>query len=197
MNPTQPQHDGDELAALREENRRLREQLARQSREIVRLQAVATIDAVTGIANRRHFDEELNRQIAAYDRFGHAFSLAIIDLDRFKSVNDQWGHVTGDRVLQTFASLLKQELRATDLCARIGGDEFGVLIAGVNVDDARAIMQRCDTFIRSQLQKAFPQWSPGWSTGCAEMKSGMTADELLAAADEAMFASKRARTPAR
>jgi diguanylate cyclase (GGDEF)-like protein len=191
LNPSQPDSEKDEPGELREENRRLREQLSRQSREIIRLQAVATIDAVTGIANRRHFDEELNRQIAAYDRFGHAFSLAVIDLDRFKSVNDQWGHVTGDRVLRTFAGLLKQELRATDLCARIGGDEFGVLIAGVNVEDARAIMQRCDTFIRSQLQKAFPEWSAGWSTGCAEMKTGMTSDELFAAADEAMYGAKR------
>ncbi len=196
MNPTQPEAENSELSALREENRRLRERLASQSREIVRLQAVTTVDPVTGIANRQHFDAELNRQIAAYDRLGREFSLAVIDLDRFKSINDNWGHVTGDRVLRTFASLLKQELRATDLCARIGGDEFAVIVAGVKEDGAREIILRCDEFIKVQLSKAFPQFSPGWSTGCAEMKAGMTADELLAAADEAMFASKRARASA-
>jgi diguanylate cyclase (GGDEF)-like protein len=149
----------------------------------VRLQRGALVrltrmDVLTGLGNRRAFDEALGREIALAWRTGTPLAIALGDIDHFKLINDRVGHTEGDRVLQDVAAAL----RGADLCFRWAGDEFALILPGAGMDEARAVAER----IARSL-------SVGMSFGCAELEPGMGAMELLDAADSAL----RARTSAR
>ncbi|UJJ31652.1 GGDEF domain-containing protein [Halopseudomonas maritima] len=118
--------------------RRLQEELKQQ----------ATHDPLTNLLNRRAFEEAAHRQLAANRRLGHEGGLMLLDLDRFKSINDTWGHQVGDRVLAAFARLLNRQLREQDLACRFGGEEFLLLVSGVNQQQLAAMAQR----LREQWQ---------------------------------------------
>lgn len=107
-----------------------------------RLRQEAHFDDLTGLANRRYFHGELLRAVNAARRHGHAMSLCICDLDRFKGINDTFGHIAGDRALQTFSEAILLELRQDELAARLGGDEFCILFAHSPVPDAMASLER-------------------------------------------------------
>ncbi|MBS0256010.1 MAG: GGDEF domain-containing protein [Proteobacteria bacterium] len=104
----------------------------------VALAEAALTDPLTGLANRRHFEAELERAIVA----GREGCLALVDLDHFKRVNDRFGHAAGDAVLKTFARVARAELRASDLVARIGGEEFALLLPGAGLDVAEMVCGR-------------------------------------------------------
>jgi diguanylate cyclase (GGDEF)-like protein len=149
----------------------------------VRLQRGALVrltrlDALTGLGNRRAFDEALGREIALARRTGAPLAIALGDVDSFKGINDQLGHSEGDRVLQGVAAAL----RAADLSYRWAGDEFALILPGARVADAREVAAR----VAASL-------SVGISFGCAELEPGMGAIELLDAADRALRARKSAR----
>lgn len=155
---------------------------------------LSTIDPVTGIANRRRFDEELARLAAEFDRLQRGFCLVVVDLDEFKEINDQLGHPAGDRVLATFAQSLRQQLRTTDILARVGGDEFAMIFPATDAGSARLIVQRAREQMASELAEAAGDASVGWSAGFAEMKTGWTIAQLLVAADQSMYSAKRERS---
>jgi diguanylate cyclase (GGDEF)-like protein len=117
----------------------------RLSAVIEQLMDAASTDYLTGLLNRRAFDEEFRRQIDRADRSDLPLSLAMFDLDRFKQINDRFGHPAGDRVLQDFAELLRRELRSGDTLARVGGEEFAVVLFGVGLDEAVSFAQRIGT----------------------------------------------------
>jgi diguanylate cyclase (GGDEF)-like protein len=149
----------------------------------VRLQRGALVrltrlDALTGLGNRRAFDEALGREIALARRTGSPLAIALGDIDHFKGVNDRLGHSEGDRVLQDVAAAL----RGADLSFRWAGDEFALILPGAGVEEARAVAGR----VAESL-------SVGMSFGCAELEPGMGAIELLDAADSALRACKSAR----
>jgi diguanylate cyclase (GGDEF)-like protein len=149
----------------------------------VRLQRGALVrltrmDVLTGLGNRRAFDEALGREIALAWRTGTPLAIALGDIDHFKLINDRVGHTEGDRVLQDVAAAL----RGADLCFRWAGDEFALFLPGAGMDEARAVAER----IARSL-------SVGMSFGCAELEPGMGAMELLDAADSALRARKSAR----
>jgi diguanylate cyclase (GGDEF)-like protein len=149
----------------------------------VRLQRGALVrltrmDVLTGLGNRRAFDEALGREIALAWRTGTPLAIALGDIDHFKLINDRVGHTEGDRVLQDVAAAL----RGADLCFRWAGDEFALILPGAGMDEARAVAER----IARSL-------SVGMSFGCAELEPGMGAMELLDAADSALRARKSAR----
>ncbi len=106
-------------------------------------------DGLTGLANRRNFDDQVEREIALIRRYNQKSSIVLIDIDHFKSINDDYGHLVGDRVLQEFGKILKKNIRDIDLAARWGGEEFILLITQTPVSGAVAIARR----IQNTLQE--------------------------------------------
>jgi diguanylate cyclase (GGDEF)-like protein len=144
----------------------------------------ATHDALTALPNRREFERQLSRELDRSRRYGAIFSLAILDLDEFKELNDSRGHQAGDAVLRQAASTIQKTCRASDVPARLGGDEFALLLPATNQFQGAALCER----LRTQVE-ALAQISLSW--GVAEYpKHGDTATALTQAADAAMYASK-------
>ncbi len=177
--------------ALNAEIRCLNLKVEEQAREIERLRTLSDTDPVTGIANRRRFDEELQRSVAEFHRLERGFCLVIVDIDRFKQINDRLGHVMGDRVLRTLAHAIRQQIRATDFIARLGGDEFAILLPGINEAEAAHIISRSKQFADPLLAEVIPDQPVRWSAGIAVMAGELTRDQLMATADSAMFEDKR------
>ena len=147
-------------------------------------------DPLTGLANRRRFEQELNRQIERCARHGESAALAVIDLDRFKHVNDQQGHATGAKLRATVGAALRARRRATDIAARIGGDEFAVILIGVDDRGAETAAAAIAAAISEHARAAGLETTA--SVGIAMITPGVTADELQARADRAMYEAKRA-----
>lgn len=118
------------------------ELIARLERAHANERALARKDPLTGIANGRVFEEQAHRAIAMSRRSGRPFTLAYVDLDRFKQVNDEFGHSEGDRLLRTVAMRIADGVRSTDVVARLGGDEFGILMPDTEAEPARATLER-------------------------------------------------------
>jgi two-component system cell cycle response regulator len=106
------------------------------------LSHLATTDALTGLYNRRHFDAQLENEMRRAQRFGNSLAVVIFDLDRFKNVNDTWGHAQGDAVLQAFADVLRGQSRRIDTVARLGGEEFGAILPATEESGACAFAEK-------------------------------------------------------
>jgi diguanylate cyclase (GGDEF)-like protein len=150
---------------------------------------LARTDHLTGAMNHRHFNELLAREIERSFRYNHSYTVAFIDLDNFKSINDTRGHTFGDGVLRMIAGNMKRYLRKTDMVARVGGDEFAILLPETDVQAARAaisnlIRKLSDEMSRRQLPVTF---SVGVITLIAQRAS---VDEILSLADRAMYKVK-------
>src|SRR6267143_2749160 len=118
--------------------RRLRSQLAQAQARIDELRASADTDFLLDIPNRRGFERELNRSIAYIKRYHASGALIVLDVDRLKPINDQFGHAAGDRVLKAVAAVLLRNVRTSDEVGRLGGDEFALILWNMNESDARA-----------------------------------------------------------
>ena len=163
----------------------------RVERELTRL---AEHDSLTGLLNRRRFQQELERERKRARRHHGCAAILYIDIDRFKRVNDAHGHKAGDDVLQSIARRLVLRLRDTDIIARLGGDEFAVLLLDLNsIEDARRIADEIRTAVRSEpVPVAGTMVSVTISIGIATLGEGEGADDqVLIAADNAMFEAKR------
>lgn len=167
-------------------------------RERITLQEYALSDPLTGIPNRRSLDAELHRSLANADRTNSRIHLAFIDLDGFKSINDEHGHDEGDRFLIEIAKSLKNGIREGDFVARIGGDEF-VVFGGACSDDLeasrRAIRKRLEELTKGTFALAETTIEYGGaSVGVVTSEPGSkSAADLLARADDEMYAVKKAR----
>ena len=153
-----------------------------------RLRHMADHDALTGLFNRRRFEEELERHIAHGRRYGMDGALLMLDLDDFKAINDGHGHRAGDRVLTAVAGVLKQRLRESDVLARFGGDEFAVLMPVGGEAEAAELADLLAEAVRSDV--AAPDGPLEASVGLAVFDRSVTADEVLSRADDAMYADK-------
>jgi diguanylate cyclase len=145
------------------------------------LRLSATTDPLTGLANRGGFDTALDAAVATVARTGEALSLVLMDLDKFKEVNDRGGHAAGDELLRTAALRWTAELRDRDTLARLGGDEFAVVMPGADRDAAAQVAAR--------LAQATPRVS--CSVGIATLEGDQSSDALLAAADQDLYDAKR------
>ncbi len=153
------------------------------------LRRLATTDELTGLSNRRHFVERARDAIAVAQRYDQWVTLAAIDVDRFKELNDRFGHAAGDRALVVLASMLRANLRATDLAARFGGDEFVLLMPLTDPKAGRVAAER----IRRAVRRDCGTPSFEVSVGIASARGPVVAlESLMARADQALYGAKRA-----
>lgn len=164
--------------------------LASLRRQLDQAQRLAHTDALTGVHNRRAFWSAIGREAERCRRLGEPFSLAYIDVDGFKGVNDRFGHRAGDELLRRIAHALQQDLRGLDMVARLGGDEFALLLPGAGVFGAgRAVTRALD---RLRCSAWWPGFGIDVSIGCLTVREAPTdADAIVARADELMYAVKR------
>lgn len=181
------------LIAHQVEREHLLHSLRRSNAE---LSSHALTDPLTGVANRRALIAEVQRRLAQADREGTVVEVAFVDLDGFKAINDQHGHEAGDRFLVYIASRLSSGIRAGDLLARYGGDEFVILTSH---GDGQALRDRLEKATMGQyLAHGLVIEYPGASVGLVRSSPGESdAEALLARADAAMYAQKKARKAAR
>jgi diguanylate cyclase len=143
----------------------------------------ARTDPLTGLSNRRALDDALASQFAMMARYDTMFSVAILDIDHFKSVNDQQGHLSGDRILKNLAILLDESVRETDVAARYGGEEFVIVMPQTNLNGACVFTERLRKLVEQDLSITL-------SAGVAKASSGDSRDTLLARADAALYSAK-------
>ena len=183
------------LRAL-EEVQTLQNRASRLEEENVELKQESSRDALTGVFNRRHFEESMLNEFASAQRHGWPLSVVFVDLDRFKQVNDTFGHQAGDNMLCAVAELLLGSLRDSDVVARFGGDEFVLLLPGIDAESAAQVGARLVGQARTRQVDAGngQQVSITLSLGIATMSVDQPFpgyQELLAAADAALYHSKR------
>lgn len=178
------------VARLQQEMAALRADITRMRTEQEVLAELAYVDSLTGLANRRAFDRHLEREWALSMRDGIDSFVLVADLDGFKRYNDQFGHGAGDEMLKQFASALGMVARGTDLLARIGGDEFGILLVRCREASARSFKARVVEVMIDGPWHALRQI--GVSLGHASLHGSTSAAKALERADLAMYARKRA-----
>ena len=205
--------DADEIKAMvetlsaatrkvREENQALESQLAdtndelgrlREHLELVRRDAMT--DALTNLANRKAFDEALERACAHAEQRGEIMTLAVVDIDHFKNFNDTWGHQTGDQVLRYVASVIERAAEGARFAARYGGEEFGVIFPGEDAETARLALEQAREEISSRILKRRSTnedlGAITISSGVAVRHPGETPVMVMERADGALYAAKR------
>jgi len=157
-----------------------------------RVRQLAYMDGVTGIFNRRYFELRIAEEMARSTRHGLTFSVIMVDIDHFKQLNDEYGHLLGDEVLRQVSAILTQQLRKSDVLSRFGGEEFAIITPETDLDSALAVADK--------LRRVVESWHfPGVarpvtiSAGVAEFPAqGGTRDDLVKSADEALYAAKQA-----
>ncbi len=165
--------------------------LVRRNDELLaRLAAEARADALTGLLNRRGFDERAELELTRARRERASLAVATFDIDYFKRVNDEWGHDVGDQVLVRIGSLLRERCRDIDLAARFGGEEFVVLMPGADAADAAAFAERVRAGLARGERPGIP--TVRLSAGVDAAIAPACVDELLQGADSALYNAKRA-----
>jgi diguanylate cyclase len=189
----------DAVAKLIQANQQMQKKLVstenklrKQAREIQIHAAEARTDALTLLANRRAFDDELARRVAEFRRLGRTFSLIMADVDQFKEFNDAHGHPAGDEVLQGVAKLLRRTMREMDLVARYGGEEYAMILPGTVLGDAcRAAIRAREAIEKSHFQHdAKGDLQVTVSFGVAELLNNEDEATLVKRADKALYTSK-------
>ncbi|WP_142847444.1 diguanylate cyclase [Telmatospirillum sp. J64-1] len=206
---SQREEDLPDLAPLLEEseemvqaNRALQEQLVASSAEILRLRQdmdalrrEAATDPLTGIANRRSFDEAMGSAIRQENAAPGGLSLLMVDIDHFKAFNDSWGHQMGDQVLKLVARVLVDCIREGDLPARFGGEEFAVLLPGARLSQAVEIAEAIRSAVAEKkvINRRTGQdlGQVSLSVGVAEYRPDETAEQLIERADRVLYLAKR------
>lgn len=171
--------------------------LTEQRQRIAELESLTTTDALTGVANRRGFENFLQRALANGARHGETGVIAVMDLDGFKQINDRHGHLVGDQVLRQFAQTLQRLLRSTDLVARYGGEEFLVVLAHSNEAAAARVLRRIlEETARTPMavvdgHPLYVTFSAGVASRDGHDSPFADARAMLQAADQALYLAKR------
>ena len=184
-------------AALEEARATLEAKQAALEEANLRLDALATTDGLTGVKNRRAFEEKLAEEITRSTRYGPPLSLLLLDVDKFKQYNDSFGHIAGDQILKTVAHLLREHARSTDFVARYGGEEFVLVLPNTGAEGAIILAERLRTIIEAApwpqraVTASFGAATFGAATfGAASLSGDSTPTALIEAADRALYASK-------
>jgi diguanylate cyclase len=160
------------------------EEIRHQTNSLMTFTEVRT-DPLTSVNNRRGLDDTLSAQFAMMTRYNVVFALAIFDIDHFKQINDQRGHLYGDRILQQLARLLDECVRETDIVARYGGEEFVIVMPQTDLQGAAVLSERLRYAVEQQMSLTV-------SGGVTMVLDGDTQDSLLARADQALYHAKTA-----
>jgi diguanylate cyclase (GGDEF)-like protein len=182
------------MITRRLELRRMREAIISTSiqNELVRLQSFT--DPLTEVYNRRALDDMAARYMSRARRLGKPLSFMVIDTDRFKDINTQFGHLTGDFVIAEIAALLQGAVRGSDAVVRYGGDEFLVVLADAPLEGAKVAVQRVEKSVEDWNRAGhLPGFELSLSVGIAEWSDGQTLDQVLTEADRRMYSIKDAR----
>jgi len=182
----QHQRTHDRIVRL---NAELEERVAYRTQQ---LRELAAREPLTGLYNRRHFNEMLERRLAEAARYDSDLTCIMIDLDGFKDTNDAFGHQVGDELLVLTASTIVGQLRSPDIAARVGGDEFVILLPQTDADRAKVLCERIMERFARDTKERFPKIRCSMSMGIASLQSLETkdADSLVRAADNAMYEAK-------
>ncbi len=182
------------VSQLAAEIDRLRDQLRKSEARIEALEKSAHEDALTGLLNRRGFERAFARTIAYLKRYGGTAALLYLDLDRFKPINDKYGHAVGDVVLQEIARLLMGSVRASDIAARLGGDELVLVLWNLDAAQMAAKARSLEALVENaSFEAAGEVLEVGVSIGGAMLSADDTVASALERADAAMYARKQAR----
>jgi len=159
--------------------------------DLLELRAQVDHDYLTGILNRRGFEAMLEREISRINRNGSAATLALMDLDHFKSVNDTYGHPVGDKVLKALADLLSTRLRKSDYLARIGGEEFAVLLPDTALERAAKVVNRMRTSVAQFRMEDYPDLSLTISIGLVDItRYDQDSAAMMREVDAAVYLAK-------
>ncbi|MDH5806075.1 MAG: diguanylate cyclase, partial [Gemmatimonadota bacterium] len=162
-----------------------------QERRVEEQAKLAAVDELTGLATYRVLKDRLSQEVARCRRTGTPFSLLFVDMDRFKQVNDQFGHHAGNNVLQLAAHAVTGKLRGTDLAARFGGDEFVLFLAGAQAEGSRKVAEDVRSAVEEAgLEAGYPAGVVTASVGVAVASSESTEKDILEAADRALYRAK-------
>ena len=179
---------------VKAENRRLKTQLAKALTRIEQLQAAADTDFLLGISNRRGFERELGRAISYIQRYHASGALIVLDVDRLKPINDNFGHAAGDEVLKAIVAVLSRQIRSSDVIGRLGGDEFALLLWNLSETDAHAKAAALEDDIdRLDFAFAGSPVATGVSAGVVILGPHSETARALADADCAMYVRKAQR----
>ena len=148
-------------------------------------QKLATTDALTSVANRYHFEKVLNHEVRRAHRFKEPLSIIAVDIDKFKDINDQYGHAIGDLALVEITKLIKSTIREIDLLARWGGDEFMIVLPHTSLDEANILAEKIRALIAGS--ETFKLTS---SFGVAQLTRNESSMRLTIRADQALYKSK-------
>lgn len=179
--------NGDAFQAVECENRKLKARVAELERLVVR-------DTLTPVFNRRHFMDELGRWCWRTRRYGGDYGLLFIDVDNLKAVNDRYGHLMGDAVLIKIANALMACVQQSDLVARMGGDEFAVLLDNIPADQISGKAASITQVVgQLGLSTGEGRLQPTISVGFTALEANVKPAELLLRADRSMYAAKQAK----
>ncbi len=152
--------------------------------------SLARTDYLTSIPNRRHFFELAQTELDRSQRYNHPITVAYIDLDSFKAVNDHWGHKTGDKLLCAVVDRVKSQLRSTDVIARLGGDEFVILLPETDQDAAKLAISKIQNALTDEMR--LNGWPVTFSIGVLTcLETQISLDDLIKTADGLMYSVKK------
>ena len=187
-------HMRDKLADVRDQLEDSKLQVLQLQNVLERSEEAGMRDAVTLIGNRRYFDETIAQQLERAHRTGETFCLALADIDRFKLINDRFGHLVGDRFLRLFAEILVQNVRGQDRVARFGGEEFALMMPGASLENATAAAERIRRALETKRWALGPTGGPVGpitaSFGVAVLRAGETGEDLIKRADDRLYQAK-------
>lgn len=183
------------VTLLTGEMSKLRTSLKRQKQELLdavgKIRTLATIDELTCLANRRYMNEVLTNEERREAGDGRPLCIALLDIDFFKNVNDQFGHDGGDMVLRTFAAAARNELRSGDVLARWGGEEFLLMLPGTEIGEALFVLKRMADRVRAiRIPNLDMQRDVTFSAGLVERQGSEPFSETISRADKAMYSAK-------
>jgi len=184
------------VARLAAERNRLRDELAKARSRIVSLERLADEDPLTAVANRRAFVRQLTRMIAFTHRYGVPASVVYFDLNNMKHINDQHGHPIGDAALRHIATVLRENIRSSDIVGRLGGDEFGVILAQTDEEQAHGkAAALAQAIAETPLRCGDLEISLSAAYGVYAFAGTDDPQHAIEAADRAMYRQKRASLP--
>lgn len=188
------QHMQEAVMSLQSQLNESQQEIDRLEQEITRAREDALIDGLTGLINRKGFDQALSHIISDIGKHGNALSLLMIDIDFFKQVNDNYGHLFGDRVLQSVGTILKANVKGGDVAARYGGEEFVVLLPNTALEGATALAEKLRaTIARSRIHRQGhdePLQTITISVGVTCYCMGENINDFIARADKALYRAK-------